>query len=91
MAKSVLLINFFSVYFFDAECIFKKLANIDKTHIGGNMRLSTMTETEKDALGNRILSTLMELFAAHHGVKIDYEIVTEKEEKEHVLHRRPGS
>ena len=44
------------------------------------MRLSTMTETEKDTLGNKILKTLTELLAAHHGVKIEYKIVTKKEQ-----------
>ena len=41
-----------------------------------------MTETEKDSLANKILSSLMGLLAEHHGVKIEYKIITKKDGEE---------
>ena len=37
-------------------------------------KLSTMTEAEKDALGNKILSKLVELYADQMGVTVEYMI-----------------
>jgi len=40
-----------------------------------------MTEAERDALGNKILSTLVELYADQMGVKITYRI--ERKDDDH--------
>lgn len=37
-------------------------------------RLSTMTKPERDALGNKILSKLIELYADQMGVTVEYVI-----------------
>lgn len=39
-----------------------------------------MTEAERDALGNKILSTLVDLYADQMGVKVEYQIVKKGED-----------